>query len=220
MKQFAIVLAGCGVFDGAEIHEAVITMLNIKQAGCKYYCFTPARNQYHVVDHLTEEPVAGENRNILIESARIARGEIKKLEEYTPSDFDGLLLPGGFGVAKNFFSYAIDGIKCNIQDDIKAVIINTHKLGKPIGAMCISPLLLVRAFQGTDIKPIVTLGNDPTLIKAVEYMGGVHKICNADNICVDEKNKLATTPAYTLANDIAEAAAGIEKLINKMIEFN
>jgi enhancing lycopene biosynthesis protein 2 len=156
----------------------------------------------------------------LIESARIARSEIKKLKDYAPSDFDGLLLPGGFGVAKNFFSFAIDGIKCTIQDDIKEVIVNTHKFGKPIGAMCISPLLIVCAFQDTDIKPKVTLGNDRTLANAVESMGGIYETCTVDNIFVDEKNKLVTTPAYTMADNIAEAAVGIEKLIDKIIELS
>jgi enhancing lycopene biosynthesis protein 2 len=220
MKKYAIIFAGCGVYDGTEIHEAVITMLNIKKYGSKYNCFAPDRAQYHVIDHLKEEPDEEVNRNILVESARIARSDIKNIIDYKPQDFDGLLIPGGFGVAKSLFTYAVDGFQCAIQDDIKNVIINTHGYGKPIGAMCISPLLVVRAFQDTEVEPIVTLGNDPVLAKAVKDMGGIHKTCNVKDICYDEKNKIVTTPAYTLADDITEVAEGIEKLVYKIIEIS
>ena len=219
MKKIAIVLAGCGVFDGAEIHESVLTMLYLRKTGHEYFCFAPNRPQYHVIDHTKEQPVEYESRNILIEGARIARGEIKKIEEYNPSDFDALIFPGGFGVAKNFFSFVFDGINCTIQYDIEKVIRDTNKQGKPIGAMCISPVLIVRSFKGSPIKPVVTIGNVPELIEAIEKMGGEHRECKVDEICVDEKNHIVTCPAYTIANNIAEAASGIEKLVNKIIEI-
>jgi len=219
MKKIAVLLAGCGVFDGAEIHESVISLLAIKRLGHLYYCFAPDTPQREVVNHLNETNVAGERRNVLVEAARIARGDIKSLSELDTDSIDALIIPGGFGVAKTFFTFAIDGIDCTINESIKELIIDTHSKGKPIGVMCISPVLLVKAFQDTNVRITVTIGNVPELIEAINAFGGKHKICPVDDICIDKRNNIISAPAYTIAGDISEAAAGIDKLVEKVIEL-
>ncbi|MEF8849012.1 MAG: isoprenoid biosynthesis glyoxalase ElbB [Candidatus Thermoplasmatota archaeon] len=219
MKKIAVVLAGCGVKDGSEIHESVITLLQLKKHNLDYQCFSLDKKQHHVIDHTKNKPVKNENRNMLTESARIARGEIKKIDEYNPADYDALIFPGGFGVAKNLFTYAIDGLECKIDEKIKKAIIETHRKEKPIGAICISPLLITRAFQDLDITPEVTIGNGEQLMDDVEKIGGKPIPKKVYQIHYDEKNKIVTTPAYTIAKDIAEAASGIEKLVEKIVDL-
>jgi enhancing lycopene biosynthesis protein 2 len=219
MKKIAVVLAGCGVYDGAEIHESVITMLKLKRLGCDYQCFAPDKPQAHVVDHISGQPVEGEGRSVLVESARIARGEIKALSEYRPDDFNALIFPGGFGVAKNLFTFAFEGADCSLDAEVQKAILDTHAAGKPIGAICISPVLMARAFRDTGIKIRVTAGTSDELRHAVMAMGADFIALPVDQICVDEANKIISCPAYTIANDIAEAASGIEKLVNKIVQM-
>ena len=218
MKKIAVVLAGCGVQDGSEIHEATITLLAIQRAGHTYECFAPDKLQYEVVDHTTDETM-NEDRNVLTEAARIARGDILPLDDYDPEDYDALIFPGGNGVAKNLFTFAVDGIDCDIDPLVKQVILDTYAEGHPIGAICISPLLVVKAFEDMDVSPTVTLGNVADMTAAVEALGGRHIAKAVDDICVDEANKIVTTPAYIMAKNIGEAAAGIEKLVARVIEM-
>ncbi len=220
MKKIAVVLAGCGVKDGSEIHEAVATLLAIKKKNADYICFAPNKNQCNVVDHSINKTVDNENRNMLVESARISRGEIKELKEYNPDDFDALVLPGGFGVAKNLFTYAIDGVECKIDSEVEKMILDTIEKDKPIGAICISPLLVTRALRDSNLKPKVTMGNREDLMESVKAMGGIPIEKKVDEIYYDEVNKIVSTPAYTIGKSIAEIYSGIEKLVEKIIEIS
>lgn len=210
-KKFAVVLAGCGVQDGSEIHEAVLTLLAIDKSGSSYQCFAPDVNQYHVIDHASGKSVK-ESRNVLSESARIARGDIKRLLEFNPSHFDAIFFPGGFGVAKNLFTYAIDGPDCLVNPETEECIISAHEAGLPIGAVCISPLLITRVLGlGT-----VTIGNDISTANAIESLGGTHLICERDDIVIDKENKIVTSPAYMLNSPISIVAKGIENVVEAL----
>jgi len=220
MKKVAVLLSGCGVNDGAEIHESVVTLLAIKRAGADYFCFAPDKPQYHVVDHVKGEPVEGETRNVLSESARIARGEIKPLTDYDPADFDALIIPGGFGAAKNLCTFAFDGPNCKVDSSVKDAVLNTNAAGKPVGALCIAPVILAKAFEGSGKSITVTIGEAADVAGAIESMGARHQKRRVDQACVDVENKIVTAPAYMLANDIAEAASGIEELVKKIIELS
>ncbi len=218
MKKIAVVLAGCGVQDGSEIHEATITLLAIQRAGHTYDCYAPDKLQHEVVDH-TSDTTMHEDRNVLTEAARIARGDIHPLDDYRPEDYDALVFPGGNGVAKNLFTLAIDGVDCTIDPLVRQAILDTYAEEKPIGAICISPLLIVKAFEDMDTTPTVTLGDVDDMAAAVEALGGRHVPRAVDDICVDEANKIVTTPAYVMAKDIGEAADGIEQLVARVIEM-
>jgi len=217
LYRFAVLLAGCGVFDGSEIHESVSTLISISKNGCEYVCFSSDNLQYNVIDHSSQKGVKDENRNMMVEAARISRGEIKKIEDYNPNEFDALIIPGGFGVAKNFFSFVQDGINCTINESIQDAILKTHKAGKIIGAMCISPALVVRAFRDTGIQVEVTGGIDTELIVAIEKMGGKNVECDVKESYYDRSNKIVSTPAYISANNIYEVYQGVESMVNLII---
>ncbi|AJJ12731.1 enhancing lycopene biosynthesis protein 2 [Yersinia rohdei] len=215
MKTVGVVLSGCGVFDGAEIHESVLTMLALDRAGAGVVFFAPDKPQLHVINHITGEELA-EQRNVLVESARIARGQIKPLSSADSALLDALIVPGGFGAAKNLSDFAIKGSECIIDPDLTRLTQSMHKAGKPIGFMCISPVMLPKLLG----KPIrLTIGNDPDIITAIEAMGGLHVTCPADDVVVDAENKVVTTPAYMLATSISEAAKGIDKLVVKVLDL-
>lgn len=220
MKKIAVVLAGCGSKDGSEIHESVITLLALERKNAKYICFAPDKNQYHVIDHTTDESINNEKRNVLTESARISRGEIKQLNDYNPNDYDALIFPGGFGVAKNLFTYAVDGVECKIDSIVEKTILDTIKAGKPIGAICISPLLIARALRDSNLKFRITVGDNEELMNDVKNMGGIPEKRKVDEICYDEVNKIVSVPAYTIGQNISEVASGIEKLVEKIIEIS
>ncbi|CNF45873.1 isoprenoid biosynthesis glyoxalase ElbB [Yersinia frederiksenii] len=215
MKTVGVVLSGCGVFDGTEIHESVLTMLALDRAGARVLFFAPDKPQLHVINHFTGEELT-EQRNVLVESARIARGWVKPLSSANSDLLDALIVPGGFGAAKNLSDFAIKGSECTIDPDLTQLTQVMHKSGKPIGFMCISPVMLPKLLG----KPIrLTIGNDPDTIDAIEVMGGEHVICPADDVVVDEENKVVTTPAYMLAGSISEAAKGIDKLVAKVLDL-
>ncbi|MCD4665696.1 MAG: isoprenoid biosynthesis glyoxalase ElbB [Bacteroidales bacterium] len=213
MKKFAVILSGCGVFDGAEIHEATLTMLAIMKQGAEYKIFAPDIQQYHVINHITGEEMH-ETRNVLIESARIARGKIKGLKEYNPSDFDALIFPGGFGAAKNLCDFAFKGVDCTINEDVINAVKKTAEQKKPIGALCISPVIMARIFGDVD----VTIGQDPGTAEAVEKMGATHKQTNHGEVIVDEKNNVFTTPCYMLDATILDIAKGASNIVKAMLE--
>lgn len=215
-KKVGVLLSGCGVFDGAEIHESVITLLALDRAGVDIICIAPNVEQYHVINHLTQE-VMDEKRNVLVESARIARGEIKDLKDVRASDLDALIIPGGFGAAKNLSDFAVKGTDATINPEVQRVLQEMISAGKPIGALCIAPAALTKAFSGRN--PEVTIGNDQATANAIESMGGKHKVCTVDMICVDQKNKIVTTPAYMLGPGIKDVASGIELLVEKVVEL-
>lgn len=212
MKKFAIILSGCGVYDGSEIHEATMAMLAIKKIGYDFELFAPNKEQYHVVNHLTGE-VTNEKRNVLVESARIARGNVKDLKLLQAKDFDILILPGGFGAAKNLSSYAIDGEKMSVDNEVERVILDFHKSKKPIGAMCIAPVIIAKVLPGS----LVTIGQDTKTAKDIVTFGSNHKNSNKTEVVIDYENKIATTPCYMLDSNIAEIYDGAYNLVNALL---
>lgn len=213
-KKVAVVLSGCGVFDGSEIYESVITLLSLDNAGAQVQCFAPNIQQMHVINHLTGEVSEGESRNVLVEAARLVRGDIKDLSEARVEDFDAVILPGGFGAAKNLCDFAIKGSELTVNDDLFGFVRGMHQAKKPVGLMCIAPVMVGKLFgEGVHF----TIGNDLETAAAVEATGAVHEPCPVNNICIDGTNNLVTTPAYMLAGNISEAASGIEKLVGAVL---
>lgn len=215
-KQVAVVLAGCGVFDGSEIYETTLTLLRLDQLGIGYRCFAPDIEQHHVINHLNQEVVEGERRNVLQESARLARGEISPLSELVADDFDAVIVPGGFGVAKNLSDFASASDNMQVLDALKVALVGFREEAKPIGMMCIAPVLVTRLL-GDGIA--VTIGNDPAVSGAISAMGGLHRSCSVEDIVVDLEHRVVTTPAYMLATRISEAATGIFKLVDRIDEM-
>ncbi len=213
-KRVAVVLAGCGFYDGAEINEAVLALLNLSQAGAQVQCFAPDMAQMHVVNHLTGEVMDGETRNVLVEAARIARGNIKPVTAARVEDFDALIVPGGFGAAKNLCDFAVKGSALTVQNDLLAFARAMHLAGKPIGLICIAPVMAA-AICGAGTK--ATIGNDADTASAVTATGAQHVACKVEEACVDRDRKLVTTPAYMLAQSIAEANSGISKLVAEVL---
>lgn len=209
---FAVVLSGCGVYDGAEIHEAVLTLLAIDQQGGSYACFAPDTPQHHVVNHLTGQE-SPEKRNVLTESARIARGNILPLSAFDAAQFDALVFPGGFGAAKNLCSFAFDGPDCKVNPDVEKAVLSMHAAGKPIGALCIAPALIAKLLKGAQ----VTIGNDPGTAQAIEKMGGKHQVRTHGEVVVDHALKLATSPCYMLDATIGQIAQGAENTIKTLM---
>ncbi|SEC80912.1 Enhancing lycopene biosynthesis protein 2 [Pseudomonas mohnii] len=214
-KKVAVILSGCGVYDGAEIYESVITLLRLDQRGAQVQCFAPDIAQLHVINHLTGEEMP-ESRNVLVESARIARGEVKDIREANAEDFDALIVPGGFGSAKNLSNFAIEGTGCTVQPDVLALTEAFAEAGKPVGLICISPALAAKIY-GPGV--ICTIGNDADTAAALNKMGATHKDCAVSEIVEDKARKLVTTPAYMLAQSISEAASGINKLVDRVLEL-
>lgn len=218
MAKIGVVLSGCGVFDGAEIQEAVLTLYFINKLGAEYVCMAPDIEQMHVINHLKGEP-AQETRNVLVESARIARGEILNMKDVSAKDFDALVFPGGFGAAKNLTTFAVDGAGCSINEDVKRLVKEVVGLKKPLAAICIAPVLVAKALEGTGIKTKLTIGDDEGAAGGIEALGADHINCPVKEAVVDEENKIITTPAYMLGQNIGEVAAGIESTIKKLIEM-
>ncbi|MEA3240179.1 MAG: isoprenoid biosynthesis glyoxalase ElbB [Pseudomonadota bacterium] len=216
MLTIGVLLSGCGVYDGSEIHEAVLTLLALDRAGVEIQCLAPDMEQRDVVNHLTGESVV-ESRNVLVESARIARGDIKDIRETSATDLDGLIIPGGFGAAKNLSDFAFQGALAQVQSEVKRLLDEMVAAGKPIGAICIAPATLVKAIA--DRHPEVTIGSDLATAAAIESMGGKHCDCAVDEIHLDTRLKIVTTPAYMLGPGIKDVAAGIEKLVAEVIRL-
>lgn len=214
-KKVAVILSGCGVYDGAEIQESVITLLRLDQRGCSVQCFAPDIEQLHVINHLTGEQTA-ETRNVLVESARIVRGAVRDIREANVEDFDALVVPGGFGAAKNLSNFATEGAGCSVNPQVLALAEAFAESRKPVGLICISPALAAKIY-GPGV--VCTIGNDAETIQAIDKMGGTHQECEVTDIVEDTARKLVTTPAYMRAQTISEAAAGINKLVDRIIEL-
>lgn len=214
-KKVAVILSGCGVYDGAEIHESVITLLRLDQRGAHAQCFAPNVAQMHVINHLTGEQMP-ESRNVLVESARIARGEVKDIREANVEDFDALIVPGGFGAAKNLSDFAVKGAECTVQPDVLALAEAFAEASKPVGLMCISPAMAAKIY-GPGV--ICTIGNDADTATVVNKMGATHQECEVSEIVEDKARKLVSTPAYMLAQSISEAASGINKMVDRVLEL-
>ncbi|CAI2481378.1 Sigma cross-reacting protein 27A [Serratia ficaria] len=215
MKKVGVVLSGCGVYDGAEIHEAVLTLLALDRAGAQAVCFAPDKPQLHVINHLSGDEMP-ERRNVLVESARLARGQVQPLAQADAAQLDALIVPGGFGAAKNLSNFAAAGVECQVDEDLARLTQQMHKANKPIGFMCIAPALLPKLL---DRQVRLTIGNDPDLGEVIDAMGGEPVICPVDDIVVDIEHKVVTTPAYMLAQSIAEAAGGIDKLVSRVLDL-
>ncbi len=207
--KVAVVLSGCGVFDGSEIHESVITLLALSCAGVSYQCMAPNIHQAHVVNHLTGQIADGESRNVLVESARIARGDIIDIATANCHDYAAVFFPGGFGAAKNLSDFAFNGNACQVQPDVLNFAKAMAAANKPACYICIAPTLVPRIYGQAQL----TIGNDQTTAQAIEDMGGEHIDCPVQEFVIDKIHKLVTTPAYMLAQNIAEAAAGIEAAV-------
>lgn len=212
-KQFAVILSGCGVYDGSEIHEATLTMYAIVKYGANYEIFAPDVNQFHVVNHLTGE-VSNETRNVLVESARIARGKIKNLKEFKPEHFDALIFPGGFGAAKNLSTFAFDGENCKVNAEVENAIRKMHELKKPIGALCISPVILAKVLGNIEI----TIGQDKGTAEKVNKMGAKHNNTSFGEVSIDLKNKIFTTPCYMLDSNIAQIGEGAMNIVEAILK--
>lgn len=213
-KRVAVVLSGCGVYDGAEIYESTLTLLRLSQTGASVQCFAPDMQQLHVINHLTGDVSSGEVRNVLVEAARLTRGNIKPLTQAHEKDFDALIVPGGFGAAKNLCDFAVNGADMQVQKDFLAFAQAMHKAGKPVGLICIAPTMAA-AICGAGVK--TTIGNDAGTAAAVNATGAQHCECGVQEICIDRDRKLVTTPAYMLAQSIAEANVGISKLVDEVL---
>ncbi|KXF82515.1 isoprenoid biosynthesis glyoxalase ElbB [Enterovibrio coralii] len=215
MKKVAVILSGCGVYDGAEIHESVLSLLAIEQSGASWHCFAPDVEQHHVINHRAGEE-STETRNVLDEAARIARGNIQPLTALNPADFDALLLPGGFGVAKNLSDFAVNGANMAVHDQVLEACTAFAKADKPAGYVCISPILIPSVY-GPGAKG--TIGTDPDTAAAFNAMGGEHIDCPVDDFVLDQSRRVLSTPAYMLATSVSEAASGINKLVKKLVEL-
>lgn len=213
-KRFAVVLSGCGVYDGSEIHEATMTLYAIIKNGAEYEIFAPDITQHHVVNHITGEEM-DETRNVLIESARIARGKIKALSEFSPEGFDAIIFPGGFGAAKNLSEFAFKGPDCDVNPEVEKAVNEMVRHGKPIGALCISPAIMAKILH----NPVLTIGEDEGTAEALQNMGATHKKTGHGEVVVDPKYKLVTTPCYMLDASIVNIADGADAVVKEIVRL-
>lgn len=218
MAKVGVILSGCGVYDGSEIHETVISLLVLDRAGADVVCMAPDMEQA-VVNHLTGEPVDGVSRNVLEESARIARGEISDIAKIEAADLDALFIPGGFGAAKNLCDFAFKGPDCEVHPEVARLIQEIVAAKKPLAAVCIAPALVAKVLGNEKIDHQVTIGTDAETAGAVSSMGATHVSCPVSEFVIDKENKIITSPAYMLASSISEAAEGIEKTVTALMEM-
>ena len=213
-KRFAVILSGCGNKDGAEIHESVMTLWATHKHGAEYQCFAPDIAQHHVLNFITNQEM-DEKRNVLVESARIARGDIMDLKAYKADDFDGLIMPGGLGVAKNLSSFAFEGADCTVNGDVVRAVRETAAQNKPIGALCIAPAIIAKILGDVE----VTIGQDPGTEAAIVKMGASHQQTTHGEIVVDRKHRIVTTPCYMLNARVDQIGEGAENLVKALLEM-
>ena len=209
--KIAVILSGCGMMDGSEIHEATCTLLNLAKQDVEYQCFAPNVEQSKVANHFTHQPDNSSPRNILVEAARIARGNIKDLRDFNTIDFDAVIFPGGSGAVTNLIQSG------NVLPEVSRVITDCFESKMPIGAICIAPMLIAQVLGNNGIT--ITIGNDSRVAAAVEQTGAHHKNCNADDIVIDKQNLIVTTPAYMLAKSIKDVDTGIGKLVTALVKL-
>lgn len=227
MKKIAILLSGCGVYDGAEIQEAVSAMLSIQEAGAEYICVSIDKDQYHVINHLTGEEMP-EKRNMLIEAARIARGAVVNIKDIQPADFDALLIPGGFGSAKNLTTWAFNGPDGTILDEVKLLIVNCVNAGKPIAALCVSPVVVAKALEGSKLHPLMTLGSTSgsSPYSIADFHSGIQKTGaqaveeELGEIYIDNELKIITAPCYMMDATLLEVKNNIKKAVDALIKLS
>jgi enhancing lycopene biosynthesis protein 2 len=214
-KKIGVLLSGCGVMDGSEIHEATLTLFFLDKQGAEIVCMAPDKEQLDVMNHIAGAP-AQEKRRVMVEAARIARGKILDVRTVKADDLDAIIIPGGLGAAKNLCTFAKDGPNCRVDEDVAKLLWDLYRAKKPIGALCIAPALIARLF-GAEISPELTIGTDVGTASALEKMGARHKKAMVDEIVVDSKNRIVTTPCYMLAQSIKEVGAGVEKLVAQIM---
>jgi enhancing lycopene biosynthesis protein 2 len=214
MKKFAVILAGSGVYDGAEIQEATLTLLAIKKQGADYDIFAPDIQQHHVINHVTGKEM-NETRNVLVESARIARGKILPLSQFKAAQYDAIILPGGFGAAKNLCSWAFEGDHCTVNPDVEKAVTAMYSAKKPIGAMCIAPVILAKLIPGTNL----TTGDDQASAEFIKKMGSDYTKATHGEVVIDKSRKIFTTPCYMLDADIVQIAEGTENIVREMMKM-
>lgn len=214
MSKVGVILSGCGVFDGAEVQEASATLIALAQHGIEYQCMTPDRD-FEVIDHRTQQ-ATGETRNVLTESARIARGEIVDLKDVNGADYDAFFLPGGFGAAKNLCTFATKGPDCEVDPQVERVLREAHAAGKPLGFICIAPALGAKVFGSEGVR--VTIGHDAGTAAAVGKTGATHVEADADQIVIDDAQNIVSTPAYMEAKNPAQVFAGISALVENIAQ--
>jgi enhancing lycopene biosynthesis protein 2 len=215
-KRVGVVLSGCGVFDGAEIYEASLTLYFLDRAGVEVTCFAPNRQQHHVINHLTGAEMA-ESRNVLVEAARLARGKVQDLAMARADQLDAVILPGGFGAAKNLSDLAFATSKPHIIPELASLLQALHAGGKPIGAICISPAVIALALAGKGV--LLTIGDDPETASNITATGNRHQESTFRDIVVDQENKVVSTAAYMCASSISEAGLGIEQLVAQVLAW-
>lgn len=213
-KKIAVILSGCGHQDGSEIHEATFTLWAIHKHGAEYQCFAPDIMQHHVLNHLTGEEMDGQ-RNVLVEAARIARGQVEDLAGFDPGTVDGLVIPGGVGVAKNLCTYAFDGPQCMVNPGVEQAIQAMYAVEKPIGALCIAPVLLAKVLGNITL----TIGQDEATATNIQGMGAAHASTGIGEITVDQKNKIVSTPCYMLESRVDQIADGADALVQALLRF-
>ena len=213
MKKVAVILSGAGYLDGSEIHEATLTLLALDRHNAQVHCFAPDIAQEQVLNHATGEP-STETRSVLVESARIARGAIKPLSLAAVDDFDALIIPGGYGAARNLCNFASRGHEMTINPEVEIFARSLHREGKPVGLICIAPVM-APAIGGPGTR--CTIGNDPATANAINAMGGIHVSCAVTDCVIDTDRKIVSTPAYMLADRITQAEAGINKLVDAVL---
>tara|TARA_Y100001933_G_C19009499_1_gene568139 strand:+ start:943 stop:1599 length:657 start_codon:yes stop_codon:yes gene_type:complete len=216
--KVGVLLSGSGVQDGSEIHESVLTALFLEKTRVEIVFMAPNIDQMHVMNHYTGQEM-DEFRNVLVESARIARGNIKDLAEIRGEDLDALIIPGGLGVAKNLSDYAMSGSECSINPDVYRLVVEMLISKKPIGAICIAPAMMSKILSEENLSANLTVGSDATTSKDIETMGSQHQNCSTREVVIDVKNKIVSTPAYMDAKSISEVAEGIEKLVNEIVSM-
>ena len=215
MKKVAGILTGCGVFDGSEIQEAVCTLLALARNQIAVQWFAPDEKQHDLVDH-TQRSTPEESRNQLTEAARIVRGEIKPLSDLKITEFQGLVFPGGFGVAKNLCTFAFDGAAMSVHAQVEAAVLEMHRQHGALGFICIAPVIAAKVLGKAGRYPMLTLGNNPELAGIVESWGATHQVCEADEICVDKGNRLVTVPAWNSAVSPLQVEQGINRLVESL----
>lgn len=215
-RKVGVLLSGCGFRDGAEIHESVLTLLALDQRGATAVCCAPDVDQPAVIDHLSGKPVS-ERRNVLHESARIARGEIQDVARVRAADLDALIIPGGFGAAKNLCNFADAGADCAVQPSVEKLVGDMLAARRPVGAICIAPALLARIAGRRGIHATLTIGNDEQSAAAIRRMGCTHQACVVTDMAADDANRIVTTPAYMLGPGPAAVFEGIRKLVDRVL---
>lgn len=216
-KRVGVILAGSGYLDGSEIQEATLTLLFLDKRGAKVTAMAPNVRQMHVVDHLQGEPAGSEARNVLHEAARITRGAIVDVKTVKADDLDALIIPGGYGAAKNLCTFATEGVKLEVNPDVERLVRDMAAAGKPLGFVCIAPVIAAKVLGAKKVR--LTIGNDPATAAALNALGAIHVDAPVDQIVVDEKNRVVSTPAYMLGPTIAPVAAGIERLVGAVLEM-